>query len=166
MRRSATHFIGFNTGRWDYINSVSDAMAWDRVLRQSQHRRDHDDLRLHAALRGSRAPRRAARRTRSGQFALWQGGMEPNIPVGSETGVANAMKRARGRRRARAARRRLRQVGRPLEDGPHRPAGVGKAGQANQLGRPFRRSATQTPTRPRCFNSSPRRAPSAARAIC
>src|SRR5262245_7895544 len=22
-------FIGFNTGRWDYINSVSDAMAWD-----------------------------------------------------------------------------------------------------------------------------------------
>jgi malate synthase len=24
------HFVGFNTGRWDYINSVSDAMAWDR----------------------------------------------------------------------------------------------------------------------------------------
>src|SRR5262245_38475350 len=24
------HFIGFNTGRWDYINSVSDAVAWDR----------------------------------------------------------------------------------------------------------------------------------------
>ena len=23
------HFIGFDTGRWDYINSVSDAMAWD-----------------------------------------------------------------------------------------------------------------------------------------
>ena len=23
------HFIGFNTGRWDYINSVSDAMAGD-----------------------------------------------------------------------------------------------------------------------------------------
>jgi malate synthase len=23
------HFIGFNTGRWDYINSVADAMAWD-----------------------------------------------------------------------------------------------------------------------------------------
>ena len=22
------HFIGFNTGRWDYINSVADAMAW------------------------------------------------------------------------------------------------------------------------------------------
>src|SRR5579864_3914071 len=24
------HFIGFNTGRWDYINSVADALAWDR----------------------------------------------------------------------------------------------------------------------------------------
>ena len=23
------HFIGFNTGRWDYINSVADALAWD-----------------------------------------------------------------------------------------------------------------------------------------
>jgi malate synthase len=29
-----------------------------------------------------------------GQFALWQGGMEPNIPVGSEAGVAAGMKRA------------------------------------------------------------------------
>src|SRR5262249_37094894 len=25
----APRFLGFNTGRWDYINSVSDAMAWD-----------------------------------------------------------------------------------------------------------------------------------------
>src|SRR5205823_2028631 len=23
------HFMGYNTGRWDYINSVSDAMAWE-----------------------------------------------------------------------------------------------------------------------------------------
>ena len=23
------HFVGFNTGRWDYINCVSDALAWD-----------------------------------------------------------------------------------------------------------------------------------------
>ena len=44
------HFIGFNTGRWDYINSVSDAMAWDRDFVESEHRRDHDDLRLHAEL--------------------------------------------------------------------------------------------------------------------
>ena len=45
------HFIGFNTGRWDYINSVADALAWDPSVHQSQHRRDHDDLRLHAELR-------------------------------------------------------------------------------------------------------------------
>ena len=25
------HFVGFNTGRWDYINSVSDSLAWDKV---------------------------------------------------------------------------------------------------------------------------------------
>ena len=25
----APHFVGFNTGRWDYINSVADALAWD-----------------------------------------------------------------------------------------------------------------------------------------
>ena len=24
------HFVGFNTGRWDYINSVADARRWDR----------------------------------------------------------------------------------------------------------------------------------------
>jgi len=29
-----------------------------------------------------------------GRFALWQGGMEPNIPVGSAEGVAASMKRA------------------------------------------------------------------------
>src|SRR5262249_39088724 len=28
-----THFVGFNTGRWDYINSVSDAMAWDPAFK-------------------------------------------------------------------------------------------------------------------------------------
>src|SRR5262249_51327562 len=31
---------------------------------------------------------------RLGRYALWQGGMEPNIPVGSEAGVASGMKRA------------------------------------------------------------------------
>ena len=52
------HFVGFNTGRWDYINSVADAMAWDPDVRQPEHRRHHHDLRLHARLRGPRAPRR------------------------------------------------------------------------------------------------------------
>jgi malate synthase len=31
----------------------------------------------------------------NGNYALWQGGMEPNIPVGSKEGVANSMRKAR-----------------------------------------------------------------------
>jgi malate synthase len=31
---------------------------------------------------------------RNGRFALWEGGMEPNIPVGSERGVSSSMARA------------------------------------------------------------------------
>ena len=31
---------------------------------------------------------------RNGRFALWQGGMEPNIPVGSVEGVEASMKKA------------------------------------------------------------------------
>ena len=26
------HFVGYNTGRWDYINSAADAMAWDQTF--------------------------------------------------------------------------------------------------------------------------------------
>ena len=80
-------------------------------------------------------------------FALWQGGMEPNIPVGSADGVAQRDAARGRRRRARAARRRQRQVGGALEDGAHRPPGVEKAGAANQLGRAFP-PLTYTPTMP------------------
>jgi malate synthase len=31
---------------------------------------------------------------RNGNFALWQDGMQPNIPVGSQKGIAVGMKRA------------------------------------------------------------------------
>ena len=34
------HFVGFNTGRWDYINSVADALAWDCLLYTSPSPRD------------------------------------------------------------------------------------------------------------------------------
>ncbi len=27
-----SHFVGYNAGRWDYINSVSVAMAWDETF--------------------------------------------------------------------------------------------------------------------------------------
>lgn len=87
------HFVGFNTGRWDYINSVSDAMAWQRdfvnpnidaITMTYGYMRVYED----------RVRRACGTPDQLGQYALWQGGMEPNIPVGSEAGVASSMKRA------------------------------------------------------------------------
>jgi malate synthase len=86
-------FVGFNTGRWDYINSVSDAMAWDpdfvnpnidQVTMTYGYMRHYED----------RVRRAVNTPDRAGRFALWQGGMEPNIPVGSEAGVTAGMTRA------------------------------------------------------------------------
>ena len=87
------HFVGFNTGRWDYINSVSDAVAWDpgfinpnidAITMTYGYMRTYED----------RVRRAVNTPDLKGRFALWQGGMEPNIPVGSEAGVAAGMKRA------------------------------------------------------------------------
>ena len=87
------HFVGFNTGRWDYINSVADAMAWDSsfidpnidaITMTYGYMRNYEDR-----------VRRAVNTPDSrGRYALWQGGMEPNIPVGSPDGVKRAMERA------------------------------------------------------------------------
>ena len=87
------HFVGFNTGRWDYINSVSDALAWDpafvnpniqAITMTYGYMRTYED----------RVRRAMNTPDRNGRCALWQGGMEPNIPVGSPEGVAASMKRA------------------------------------------------------------------------
>ena len=87
------HFVGFNTGRWDYINSVSDAMAWDPsfinpnidvITMTYPYMRAYED----------RVRRAVNTPDKRGQCALWQGGMEPNIPVGSEAGVKAGMERA------------------------------------------------------------------------
>src|SRR5689334_15132600 len=88
-----THFVGFNTGRWDYINSVSDACAWDpsfvnpnidAITMTYGYMRVYED----------RVRRAVNTPDRNGRFALWQGGMEPNIPVGSASGVQASMQRA------------------------------------------------------------------------
>jgi malate synthase len=89
----ALRFVGFNTGRWDYINSVSDAMAWDRTFVNpniDQITMTYGYMRTYE----DRVRRAVNTPDAEGQYALWQGGMEPNIPVGSEHGVAAGMKRA------------------------------------------------------------------------
>ena len=52
------HFVGFNTGRWDYINSVSDAMAWDPAFVNPNIDAITMTYGYMRALRGPRAPRR------------------------------------------------------------------------------------------------------------
>ena len=130
------HFAGFNTGRWDYINSVSDAVAWDpgfinpnidAITMTYGYMRTYED----------RVRRAVNTPDLKGQFALWQGGMEPNIPVGSEAGVTAGMKRAtagaeREQREGASgkwvAHWKMVHIVRPVWE---------KVGDANQLGRSF-----------------------------
>ena len=74
---------------------------------------------------------------RNGNFALWQGGMEPNIPVGSKEGVAASMARAvQGAEREQregangkwVAHWKLVNIVRPVWE---------KVGELNQMGRAF-----------------------------
>ena len=130
------HFVGFNTGRWDYINSVSDAMAWDpefvnpnidAIVMTYGYMRNYED----------RVRRAVNTRDRNGRYALWQGGMETNIPVGSARGVEAGMNRAvagaeREQREGASgkwvAHWKMVHIVRPVWE---------KAGEDNQLGRPF-----------------------------
>ena len=87
------HFVGFNTGRWDYINSVSDALHGDpgfvnpnidAITMTYAYMRAYED-RVRRAVNTPDA---------GGRYALWQGGMEAQIPVGSPAGVQSAMAKA------------------------------------------------------------------------
>lgn len=130
------HFVGYNTGRWDYINSVSDAMAWDKSFINP----DIEAITMtYGYMRNYENRVRCAVNTPdiNGNYALWQGGMEPNIPVGSEEGVAVSMKKAvagAGREQSEGASGKwvahwkMVNIVRPVWE---------KAGEANQLGRKF-----------------------------
>jgi len=130
------HFIGFNTGRWDYINSVADAMAWDPAFVNA----NIDAITMtygYMRVYEDRVRRAVNTPDALGQFTLWQGGMEPNIPVGSAAGVEAGMKRAvaGGEREQRegasgkwVAHWKMVHIVRPVWE---------KAGQDNQLGRRF-----------------------------
>jgi malate synthase len=130
------HFVGFNTGRWDYINSVSDALAWDEnfvnpdievITMTYGYMRVYED----------RVRRAVNTPDINGNYALWQGGMEPNIPVGSKAGItASMMKALAGAEREQSegasgkwvAHWKMVHIVRPVWE---------KAGQANQAGRVF-----------------------------
>lgn len=132
------HFVGFNTGRWDYINSVSDALSWDpqfinpnidAIVMTYGYMRNYED----------RVRRAVNTPDRNGRFALWQGGMETNIPVGTDEGVAAGMKRAvagAGREQREGASGKwvahwkMVHIVRPVWE---------KVGEENQLGRTFPR---------------------------
>ena len=130
------HFVGFNTGRWDYINSVSDALAWDpdflnpnidAISMTYGYMRVYED----------RVRRAVNTPDLNGHYALWQGGMEANIPVGTDAAVDAAMQRAvSGGRREQVegasgkwvAHWKMVHVMRPVWQ---------EVGDDNQLGRPF-----------------------------
>ena len=130
------HFVGYNTGRWDYINSVADAMAWDpdfinpnieAIVMTYGYMRNYED----------RVRRAVNTPDVNGNFALWQGGMEPNIPVGSKEGVAHSMEKAvagavreqeEGASGKWVAHWKMVHIVRPVWE---------KVGEANQLGRSF-----------------------------
>jgi malate synthase len=130
------HFVGYNTGRWDYINSVADANIWDpdflnpnieSIVMTYGYMRHYED-RVRRAVNTPDA---------NGNFALWQGGMEPNIPVGSPEGVASSMEKAvAGAEREQregacgkwVAHWKMVHIVRPVWE---------KVGEANQLGRRF-----------------------------
>ena len=160
------HFVGFNTGRWDYINSVSDALAWDPAFQNPNIDADHDDLRLHAHLRGSRAAgREHARAQRPARAVAGRHGAEhPGRIDGRRRRPAMARAVAGAEREQRGGRQR--QVGRALEDGAHRAAGLG-AGRRGQSARPRVPAAHLHRRRRRGLRLlEPARAPCAARAIC
>ena len=88
-----SHFVGYNTGRWDYINSVADALGWDSTFVDP----DIESIGMtygYMRVYEDRVRRATNTPDRAGNFALWQGGMEPNIPVGSAKGIEDSMRRA------------------------------------------------------------------------
>lgn len=130
------HFVGFNTGRWDYINSVADYMSYDKsfvnpnieeITMTYGYMRNYED----------RVRRAVNTPDINGNYTLWQGGMEPNIPVGLTQGVSASMKKAvsgaeREQREGASgkwvAHWKMVHIVRPVWE---------KAGQVNQLGRKF-----------------------------
>ena len=130
------HFVGFNTGRWDYINSVSDALAGDSQFINPNIESIGMTYSYMAAYE-DRVRRAVNTADINGHFALWQGGMEPNIPVGSEEGVQSSMSKAlAGAQREQKAGASGKWVAHWKMVHLIRPVWE-EVGEENQLGRPF-----------------------------
>jgi malate synthase len=122
------HFIGFNTGRWDYINSVSDAVAWDPTFINP----NIDAITMtygYMRIYEDRVRRACSTPDKLGQFALWQGGMEKGVTDGMKRAVAGAEREQReGANGKWVAHWKMVNIVRPVWE---------KAGQDNQMGRKF-----------------------------
>ncbi|MDF1548380.1 MAG: hypothetical protein P1P88_11200 [Bacteroidales bacterium] len=86
-------FVGFNTGRWDYINSVSDAM-YGNLDFINPNIESITMTYAYMAAYEDRVRKAVNTPDKNGRFSLWQGGMEPNIPVGSAAGITTSMEKA------------------------------------------------------------------------
>lgn len=130
------HFVGFNTGRWDYINSVADALCGiDDFINPNIE--SITMTYAYMAAYEDRVRKAVNTRDQNGNFSLWQGGMEPNIPVGSAAGVKASMEKAlAGARREQAAGASGKWVAHWKMVHIIRPVWE-EAGAINQLGRKF-----------------------------
>ncbi|MFH0996093.1 MAG: malate synthase [Pseudomonadota bacterium] len=118
------------------LMEIGAALAWDKAF----HNPNIDAITMtygYMRVYEDRVRRAVNTPDQNGRFALWQGGMEPNIPVGSQKGVAEAMKRAvaGGQREQQAgasgkwvAHWKMVHIVRPVWE---------KTGAVNQLGRSF-----------------------------
>jgi malate synthase len=87
------HFVGFNTGRWDYINSVSEALCAQEDFVNPNIESITMTYSYMAAYE-DRVRKAVNLPDKDGNYSLWQGGMEANIPVGGPKGVEESMKKA------------------------------------------------------------------------
>ena len=130
------HFVGFNTGRWDYINSVADALCGiDDFINPNIE--SIGMTYAYMAAYEDRVRKAVNTADENGNFSLWQGGMEPNIPVGSDAGVSASMEKAlAGAKREQSAGASGKWVAHWKMVHIIRPVWQEK-GQLNQLGRDF-----------------------------
>ena len=90
----AERFVGFNTGRWDYINDMVKKKSWDPNFIHPNIE-EVNLLYPYMAEYEDRVRKACNTPDRNGKTAFWQDGMESSVPVGSKEGVKNALERVK-----------------------------------------------------------------------